>query len=194
MTNSPKVEKLASLIEAQIKQRKALLKEGEELDYDKLEEELVNAVMKAMETPSKEEAEHPAMKQEVIEIPEQNKSTDEMGENSNKGYPTPFAPLPPDQQSKPNKPRIGVAGMVHQLLELKNAIHHSDSQYSDRKSELLEGLRTLRQDMVKARNDSTREFSDIYETCAKRFNIPMGENDDWKAKVNRHLKKSKLLK
>lgn len=46
--DTPKINKLKQLVENTIRERKALLKEGEELDYDALEEELVGAVTKAM--------------------------------------------------------------------------------------------------------------------------------------------------
>ncbi len=69
-TITPKLEKLKTLMESEIQKRKALLNEGEELDYDELEEELVGTVIKAMHSPSEEEMNHPAIKQEEVPEPE----------------------------------------------------------------------------------------------------------------------------
>ena len=186
-------------LEEQIKQRKALLKEGEELDYDELEEELVGAVIQAMKAPSEEEAEHPAIKQEIIPEPEieaepEAEPEQQQPENEEEGVPVPFAALPPDQQSKPAAPRKGVESAAKRLQALRETIADSDSEYMPRKQELLESLKKLRQDMQEARHKATKEYADIYEACAKRFGVPMDESDEWKTKVNRHLKKAKLLK
>lgn len=44
----PKIEKLTRLIESRIQERKMLLKEGEQLDIDALEQELTSTVEKAL--------------------------------------------------------------------------------------------------------------------------------------------------
>jgi len=159
---TPKVEKLKTLLEQHIQAAKNLLKEGEELNYEALEEELAGIVTRALSEPDKGPA------------------------------PVPFAAAPASEQSKP-VPRERIQEAAQRLRALREAIAAADTEYLPKRKELLEGLKKVRSQMEEARQKATEDYKDLYEACAKRFEVNMDE-DGWKSKVHRHLKKTKFLR
>jgi hypothetical protein len=189
---------LETILSEHIQQRLRLLKEGEELDYDQLEEELVGVVTKAMMP----------KKAPITPSPAPRPDPADKDPNQWRQMPTTQAkPLAEDENGCPTQaPQMPTADPMGQHVgpgkrfqTLKEAFAKIEAEHGGRNQSLLEQRnainaerRQIRKTMQEARQAIMEEHRSLYEACARKLSLNT-EEKDWRDKVNSRLQESNLL-